>query len=150
MDLRIESLNPRCAFELARASRSVGQLTETLEPWLAARDVPEPVRRSAQICCDEIMANVIRHAGAVPGPVRVEVTVEAHCVAVKFVYRARHFDPAAHTRPDTHTPVSQRESGGLGLLIVQQLSSRFEFKDDHGEHHLRFELAVPAQSVDCA
>ncbi len=139
-----DSLNPPCVFELARELRSVGLLTESLEPWLAARDVPEPVRRSAQICCDEIMANVVRHAGTVPGAVRVEVSVDAGCVAVAFVYRARRFDPAARMRPDTHTPVSQRESGGLGLLIVQQLSSHFEFRDDQGEHQLRFELALPS------
>lgn len=135
-----DRLNPRCAFELARELRSVGLLTESLEPWLAARDVPEPVRRAAQICCDEIMANVVRHAGAVAGAVCVEISVDTGCVAVEFCYRAHHFDPAARTRPDTQTPVSQRESGGLGLLIVQQLSSSFEFRDDAGDHHLRFVL----------
>lgn len=144
MARQTDRLNPRRAFELARASCSVGLLTESLEPWLAARDVPEPVMRSAQICCDEIMANVVRHAGTVPGAVRVDVTVEACCVVVKFAYRAHHFDPAARTRPDTQTPVAQRESGGLGLLIVQQLSSRFEFSDADDHHHLRFELAFPA------
>ena len=130
-------------FELARELHSVGVLNEALDAWLHGCAVPESVRRAAQVCCDEIVANVVLHAGEVPDPIRVSMQVDDKLLRASFIYRARKFDPKRRGAPDTNTPVSQRNAGGLGLHIVQSLTQCFEFHEEDGHHHLHIELAFP-------
>lgn len=135
-------------FELARELRSVGVLNDALDPWLLTHQVPESCRRAVQICCDEIIANVILHAGTISEPIRVALRIDDAGLVANFVYRSRQFDPAKRKLPNTTTPVSQRNSGGLGLHLVQSLSERFEFHEEDGHHHLRIEFGFPPRAAD--
>lgn len=132
-----------CEFELARELRSVGVLNSALDQWLPGRGVPEPVLRALQVCCDEILANAIKHSGEVPEPVYVRIVLGDSQVKAQFAYRAEAFDPSQRPRPNTHTPISLRDIGGLGIHLIKSLSDRFEYHYRDGHHCLQLEKEFP-------
>lgn len=128
-----------CEFELARELRSVGVLNSALDRWLPERGVPEMALRALQVCCDEILANAVRHSGDVPEPVYVRIVLGERQLLAQFAYRALAFDPAKRPLPNTHTPISLRDIGGLGIHLIKALSDRFEYHYRDGHHCLQLE-----------
>lgn len=126
-------------FELARELRSVDRLNGTLDAWLAERRVPEPVLRAVQVCCDEILANAIHHCGDVREPIFARFLLDKDRLHAQFAYRAEAFDVARQARPNTHTPISLRDIGGLGIHLIKSLTDRFEYHYRDGHHCLQFE-----------
>ncbi len=146
MDDAVDSAAPgpkEREFELARELRSVGLLNLALERWLLDQGVPEPVLRAVQVCCDEILANAIHHGGDVSGPVHARFLVGDDHLRAQFAYRAHAFDPDGRARPDTHTPISLRSIGGLGIHLLKALTDRFEYHYRDGHHCLEFDKRYP-------
>ena len=131
-------------FELARELPSVALLNGTLDRWLPACGVPEPVLRAVQVCCDEILANAVHHAGAVREPIFVRVALQPDRVQAQFAYRAFAFRPDRQERPNTHTPISLRDIGGLGIHLIKSLTDHFEYHYRDGHHCLQFEKRHPS------
>lgn len=131
-------------FELAREPRSVRVLNEALERWLTARGVSEPVLRAVQVCCDEILANAIHHNGGARDPIRVRIELGTDRLCARFAYRAQDFDPHSSRSPNTHTPISLRDIGGLGIHLLKSLTDRLDYRYRDGHHCLDFEKRYPS------
>ena len=128
-----------CVFVFARERVSVGRLSAALDCWLPDCGVPEPVLRSMQVICDEVLANALDHCGGVEAPVHLRMAVAQHRVVAQFAYLGHSFDPQAKPKPDVHTPVSLRDMGGLGIHLIKSLSDLFEYHYRDGHHCLRIE-----------
>lgn len=131
-------------FELAREPASVRVLNEALERWLSAHGVAEPVLRAVQVCCDEILANAIHHGGGARDPIRVCIELRADRLRAGFAYRAQDFDPHGSRSPNTHTPISLRDIGGLGIHLLKSLTDRLDYRYRNGHHCLDFEKRYPS------
>jgi serine/threonine-protein kinase RsbW len=94
------------------------------EQFGEAHDVPRGSRWRVRLALDEILSNVIRFAhdsadNAVDMTFRFDAGVGV--LSVEIVDAADAFNPLLAPRPDTTSPLRDREPGGLGLLLVRRL-----------------------------
>lgn len=99
-------------------------------------------------CLDEVLMNIIMHAGptAMQTPVELAFAINQNEagqeVAVTVSDSGKAFNSAAATPKAKAMSLDDAEPGGLGLAIIQGLSNRvaYEFKD--GRNILTFAISV--------
>jgi serine/threonine-protein kinase RsbW len=128
-------------YQIERRAESLAGLQSELADYLQAHGVAADSRNAAHICCDEIIANAIHHENTVADPIAIAVCVSAHAIQLRIVYRARPFEPVRVRRPDVSTPVSQRDIGGLGLHLVQELTRHCHYQRTYDQHRFELEIA---------
>lgn len=89
-----------------------------------------------QLAVDEAATNVIQHGYNDSEPGIVEVSCQIANDELMIVLRdwGRQFNPDDIPTPDIESPLEERQAGGLGLYLMQQLMDdvRFEFDAYHG------------------
>jgi serine/threonine-protein kinase RsbW/sigma-B regulation protein RsbU (phosphoserine phosphatase) len=69
------------------------------------------------------------------------VTVEPGRVAGEIIDTGAPFDPRGAPAPDVHAGVDDRLVGGLGLYLVNHLTSDMHYACDNGRNRLAFSVA---------
>ena len=120
------------------ASFSVVQ--EFLDDRLKTAAVPEKLRKRMQITTDEIWSNIVRHSDASEAILRLRR--EADTLFLDFIDNGQPFDPLSVAQPDVSLDADEREIGGLGLYMVQQMTASMQYSDTEGKNQLTvgFEL----------
>ena len=137
----------------ASVELAVSAVADDVRPasnWLAqsceARGVPAAQILRLDLCLNEVLANVIAHGGeralACPVSLRLEVSGDApaHRASVTVRDSGAAFDPTAAplaTRPLT---LDEAEPGGLGLLMMRELSDALTYRHDNGQNELTFSV----------
>jgi anti-sigma regulatory factor (Ser/Thr protein kinase) len=109
---------------LPHAPASVGKARRALATDLRAHGMAEPVICDATLVLSELMSNAIRHARPLPGA-QVQVTWTLNDGTLELAVS----DGGGPTRPRSARP-SPSSLGGRGLIIVDQLSSRWGVRDE--------------------
>jgi anti-sigma regulatory factor (Ser/Thr protein kinase) len=97
-----------------------------LRGLLGAERLQDTVRDQVELAFEEIASNIVRH-GSPTADVEVTIAIDPDEVVLTFEDDGVPFDPCV--RPGRSLPASLDEArpGGLGLLMVQQLSSRMTY-----------------------
>jgi len=108
-----------CTAELAGLAALLDLVRQAAEAGGLDADTEADLRLALEEAC----ANVIAHGypPGEPGPIAVEVCVQAGRVAMTVTDRARAFDPAQAPAPDLSSPWETRRIGGLGLHLIREL-----------------------------
>lgn len=124
---RISAADPEA---LARLERYWNTVTEN-------GVLPESVVFRGRLVLEELVLNIIKHGQRDSGQVTIEVRIEQTGDGLGFEIRdnGRAFDPASIDRPDTDAALDQREPGGLGLHLVQNMVRQFRYRRDD-EHNV--------------
>lgn len=89
---------------------------------------------AVQLAVDEASANIIDHAygGECQGDIECICTVEPDALTIELRDRGQPFDPTDVAEPDLECPLDDRQTGGLGLVLMRKLMDavRFEFGDE--------------------
>ena len=80
-------------------------------------------------------------------PARVRITVEPARVAGEIIDAGVPFDPRRAPRPDVKAGVNDRLVGGLGLVLVNRLTSELDYARQDGRNRLVFSVARSAAHV---
>ena len=89
----------------------------------------EPADLSAlHVIVDEICSNVVRHSGASGFEISVELTGEPEGVTLTFIDDGVAYNPLSHADPDTSLPAEKRPIGGLGILLVKNMSDSMSYR----------------------
>jgi anti-sigma regulatory factor (Ser/Thr protein kinase) len=87
-----------------------------------AAGADEDMAFAIRLAVEEAFTNVVQHGYASgSGPVAVAVDADAQRIAITLVDEAAPFDPADAPAPDLDAMLEEREPGGLGWHLVQQL-----------------------------
>lgn len=95
-----------------------------------------------ELAVDEACANVVEHAYS--GEEQGEMEVSCYLEGRMFIVRVRDwgtgFDPNTVEEPDVNAPLEDRDLGGLGLFLVQQVMDevRFSFDPQRGSELLMY------------
>lgn len=92
-------------------------------------DVPDDVHAALNVILDEIVSNIVAHAGA--SAFEMTVTRTAQGVELVFSDDGRPYDPLARTDPDTSLDAAARPIGGLGILMVKKMASSLAYARVH-------------------
>jgi serine/threonine-protein kinase RsbW len=83
----------------------------------------EEVRFAVRLAGEEACCNIVNHAyaGVEPGPISLELRVEAERVVLLLEDRAPAFSPADAPRPDLSADWEERPLGGLGWHLMREV-----------------------------
>jgi two-component system, cell cycle response regulator DivK len=89
-------------------------------PWLAGADADTLF--SIRLATEELFTNIVRHGYPDgPGPVEVDVSVEGGRLLITMRDRGISFDPTSVPPPDLSSDWRDRQAGGLGWHLLNQL-----------------------------
>lgn len=96
-------------------------------------------RTKIEVVVEEIFVNISNYAyGAMSGTasVGVETTNDPKSITITFKDSGMPFDPLAKEDPDITLPASEREIGGLGILMVKKTMDEMSYEYKEGQNIL--------------
>lgn len=132
------------------AIRAVADDVRPASNWLAQsceeRGVPASQILRLDLCLNEVLANVIAYGGdhalECPVSLRLEVGGEAqtHHASVTVRDSGTAFDATAAPLGSRPLTLDEAEPGGLGLLMMRELSDALTYRHDSGQNELTFSV----------
>ncbi len=98
-----------------------------LRSLLDARNVGGVPRHNVELAFEEIVTNIIRH-GRTSEDIVVTVAFGGNEVLLTFEDNGIPFDPSSHPDPVVPESLDEVIPGGLGLVLVKKISSRFTYE----------------------
>ena len=119
----------------------IGPLISMIEIVGRWHDAPPAVVYGLSVVVDELVANVVRHAGPAPGALlRASVAFSGDSVGLVFDWPGDPFDPVSFVPPalDAGPDVDDRPVGGLGLCLVQAFAQEMLYRRDGDRNIVSF------------
>lgn len=114
--------------DFARDFDSLTALYQFAEDILAASEIGEAVRFPVHLALEELFTNMVKYSPHAGSDIGVDVVVDGSAVTVTL--SENDVDEFDVTRPrdvDTSAPLSERNPGGLGLFLLQNLVDTLEY-----------------------
>lgn len=122
---------------------------DAIEAHLLASGAAMPEAMQLRLVAEEIVTNIARCAWPA-GEARqfsVELVAEARPeglhVRMTTVDDGVPFDPTSQSPPDTAAGLDEREIGGLGMLLVREMTDGQHYAREGGENRLSVERLFP-------
>jgi sigma-B regulation protein RsbU (phosphoserine phosphatase) len=111
------------AVELRNRLEEIDAVNEAFDGFASTHGLADTVRRSMKLVFDDLLNNVISYAYHDDDEHRIEVHVELSSdrLAVRISDDGHPFNPFGREAPDTALEVEEREIGGLGIHLVENL-----------------------------
>ena len=96
-----------------------------------------------ELAVEEALVNVFNHAYARQdnrGAVTCRVGVEVDGLMGEIVDEGPRFDPLARPDPDTALELEQRQPGGLGILMIRQLTDEVSYRREEDQNVLTIRM----------
>ncbi len=107
----------------------------------AARDagLDEKGVQAVQLAVDEACTNIIEHTygGEDRGTIECRCSVEPTGVTVTLRDHGQPFDPSSIPEPDITCPLEDRQTGGLGLFLINKLMDDVLFESNGAGNTVR-------------
>lgn len=116
---------------------NIPQVCEFLEKILEGQGAPMKIIAQVNIAADEIFSNIVRYSGA--AAVRVDCRITDGQVMIRFTDDGIPYDPTQQPEPDITLPAEERESGGLGILMVKKSMDLMSYEYADGHNRLTIE-----------
>ena len=116
---------------------NIPRVCKFLEGMLEKQDAPVKVITRVNIAADEIFSNIARYSGA--QAVRVDCRITDGRVVIRFTDDGIPYDPTVQPEPDITLPAEERESGGLGILVVKKSMDLMSYEYTDGHNSLTIE-----------
>ena len=127
--------------------REIGPwLRECVTGHVADADV-EPFAMRAELAMQEVAANIVNHGhvGIDPNdhpPIGLDAEITDGALRIEIVDHGTEYEPEAQPEPEIDTP----QVHGYGLMIVRQLTRRFDYARQGDTNHTLLEFELPDSS----
>lgn len=112
-----------------------------MRAFLAQHAVHADTVYVADLLLEEVLSNVVRHAGAHGTTIGLGVCVDAEAVELLVRDRGDAFDPTTAPLAEPGEARADGRSGGFGLRLVRQFASRLDYERVDGENRLCVRIA---------
>ena len=123
------------------SAAAIAQLTCKVSDFLQEAGVDARAVHHVGLVIDEILTNLATHGGNNFAQATVVIDVHADHIAAEIADHGRPFDPRVPASVDPEAPAEEREFGGLGLHLVQQLTSALHYRHDGDRNRTTFCIA---------
>jgi serine phosphatase RsbU (regulator of sigma subunit)/anti-sigma regulatory factor (Ser/Thr protein kinase) len=141
---------PPIELEMPNRLSMLPVLSAALDAALVEARVPESVRMDVTLVLEEVLSNTVRHGYPADARDTIRVTArrDGARLHLRFDDGGVAWDPLAHDLPDVDEAIEDREIGGLGVLLVRQLSetAHYERRDGRNQLSLVIRLDVEAEA----
>lgn len=113
---------------------SLALISEFVVAAAQAAELDEHAVWQVQLAVDEAATNIIQYAYDLDqnGQITVETELNNEYLTIRLHDSGRGFDPNDVPPPDMQSPLEQRQVGGLGLYLMNQLMDEVQFSFDPG------------------
>lgn len=124
-----EAAKRRLDLVLKNTIPEIGRAVEAFEAFAEGAKIPMPAVRSLNLALDDLLNNVVSYAYEDEGEheIRVHVELGEGRVTVTIRDDGRPFNPFGSVDPDTSMPLEDREIGGLGIHLVEQMMDEVDY-----------------------
>ncbi len=121
---------------LGNELQEIAGVAERVEAFCAARGLGPQIAYAVNLSIDEILTNTISYGYDDDEAHRIDLAVrlEGETLVVTIADDARPFDPSPPRQADVEAPLEEREVGGLGLFLVQQMMDGVEYRRQGGRN----------------
>jgi serine/threonine-protein kinase RsbW len=135
----------RLSVRVAASPVGIEQAAAALDRFRAAHSIAEAAAWPLQVALDEILSNIVRHAGPGLEAGDIEITVERRGDLVEMTVTddGPAFDPLQLPEPDVRAPLEDRSPGGLGVHLVRKLMDRVDYVRTEERNRLTITWRVP-------
>lgn len=122
---------------LERDLAELQRMATEIEGFAEREDLPAPVVFKLSLALEELVSNVINHAGAgsVDPAIRLDLSLAEGAVTARISDSGPAFDPFNDApRPDTALGVEEREIGGLGVHLVKSMIESADYAREEGRN----------------
>src|SRR5579864_8232388 len=141
------TFDPQFTAEVAAVAPAIADLTLRTADFLKEAGVDARATHHVVLVLEEILTNLATHGGAPGAPAKIRITVEPDRIAGEIVDAGAPFDPRGAPRADVKAGVNDRLVGGLGLVLVNRLTSELDYARQDGRNRLVFSVARSAAHV---
>jgi serine/threonine-protein kinase RsbW len=127
--------------ELTARQDAISALTERAAKFLADSGVDARAVHHVALVLDEILTNVATYGGTMETPVSVRLMTWPDRVTAEIVDGGMMFDPRTERNPDTSAALEERSVGGLGLLLVRQVTESLAYERVGDRNRTIFSIA---------
>ena len=114
-----------------------------LRAFLDARQLHGDPRYNVELAFEEVASNIIRYGSPI-GDVELAISFDADEIVLTFEDDGVPFDPRRHPDPVTPASIDEALVGGLGLLLVRNVSRDITYERT-SQCRNRLRLAIPAR-----
>jgi serine/threonine-protein kinase RsbW len=125
-------------------------VTRLLDEFWRMHGLAAEVQADLNIAIEEIVSNAIRHGDCGDEPIRLRVTVKPDDIQTEIEDSGIAFNPLRHPLPDPAAPLSQRQPGGLGILMVVKLMDEASYEYREGRNcftMIRSRTRIASESI---
>lgn len=116
--------------QVAPSLDSLPQISEFLDAFLQAHDVPKKTTAQLQVAADELFSNIARYSGATVAVVGCEMAEQK--IVLRFWDDGQPYDPTQQPEPDTKLSAEERDLGGLGIYMVRKTMDQVFYQHVEG------------------
>ena len=132
----------------AASAEGIPQAQRWIRAAFIARAIAPERIADAELIAEEVLTNVVRSNAARAGRMKisVECALTSRDIALTFRDDGQPFDPLSRPAPRLDADIAERDVGGLGIHLVQQLAARADYSFVDGCNVLAIRLTLtPAQ-----
>lgn len=116
----------------------ISRVNGEVEEWLAGADVSFAGIYLANLTVEELVTNCIKYGYAgidtSDKGIDVEISICGGELRIVMSDDAAPFDPLAQAAPDLSLPIEDRPIGGLGIHMLRQMSTGFDYVFENGRN----------------
>lgn len=113
------------------------KLMGELHEFCRSNGLDRQLSLETQLVVEELVVNIIHHGTAEheEPPIDISLAVTDHNIlTITVTDKGRPFDPLAHQTQDLEVPFEEREIGGLGILLIQELMDSVNYCHSRGKN----------------
>lgn len=113
-----------------------------LDVELGKADLPPCLVNRVILVLEELLTNILKYSGAhsVVGDIALTIDHDESGLILRISSEGQAFDPRGLTGSGASTSLVNRKIGGLGLVLVNRLADRLEYRHEAGWNHLHVHL----------
>lgn len=129
---------------------AIGSTLERFDEWMDERSVPDHARRATLVIADDLLNNVVSHAGDGRAPtIEASLELDDQRVQLTVTDDGPPFNPFLVETPNVATRIDERDVGGLGIHLVRNLMEEHHYSRlaDRNIVRVARRLAEPERGV---
>jgi len=136
------------AMEVLTKARNMNRVMAFVELCVADIGNPRDIKHLTLVG-EELAFNIFSYAyGDAPGSfiLRIYLCPEQNKVTMEFRDAGKPFNPLEQHPPDLDAHISEREIGGLGIMLSKKLTDKQSYKYENGQNILQVEKYISSAS----
>ena len=101
------------------------------------------ITNRVQVVVDEIYSNIHQYSGATKA--QIFCHIDSDKIVLTFKDDGIPFNPLTLLKPDTSLSVEDRDFGGLGILMIKEMSSNLSYVHENGYNVLTVTMQIDVQ-----